>query len=626
VAEICRRLDGIALALELAASRVGAHGVQGTAALLDKQFRLRWRGRRTALPRHQTLSATLDWSYNLLSPTEQLILRRLAVFVGGFSLEAALYVAAENLGPAQLTETLATLVDKSLMTSDRTTAMRYRLLDTTRAYAWQKLTESGEHLKIVRHHCEHMIRALERFGATIWALPSPESIDFFHLNLSNLRAALEWSFSDQGDIGLAAKLAGASACFFFQARLLPECVAWTERAMGALDTISKGTQLEVELLACFATSLMETRGNAPASHNALIRALDTAKRLNAAPMQLYILHALYIWQIRSGDLGGLRDLRDRIETVAKEIPDPLADAIAHIFSAVYCHFTGEIHEVRRHVHIALTAPVHVSKFNLSSFGYMHRVISLLACNLWVLGYPEQAMATAEEAVREADNLNLPDTLCYILSVSVLVPLETGDWQRAEELVRHLSTIATKHGLLTYARAAVGGEGRLAVLRGDLSRGIELLQTALAALHEDGYESFRPSLSLILAEGLAKTGQRELAYSTICEAITWVETHGSILSFIELLRVKGEILSSMSEQPTSEGEACLLQSLQLAQERGLLSLELRVGIRLARLWAVRGQRNKALELLDPIFNRFSEGFQTRDLVAAANLLQQLRSRN
>jgi len=127
-------------------------------------------------------------------------------------------------------------------------------------------------------------------------------------------------------------------------------------------------------------------------------------------------------------------------------------------------------------------------------------------------------------------------------------------------------------------------------------------------------------------GLAKTGQRELAYSTICEAITWVETHGSILSFIELLRVKGEILTSMSEQPTSEGEACLLQSLQLAQERGLLSLELRVGIRLARLWAVRGQRNKALELLDPIFNRFSEGFQTRDLVAAANLLQQLRSRN
>ena len=323
VAEICRRLDGIALALELAAARVGVHGVRGTASLLDKQFRLLWRGRRTALPRHQTLSATLDWSYNLLSPTEQLVLRRLAVFVGGFSLEAALDVAAEGLDPAELTETLATLVDKSLVTSDRATAMRYRLLDTTRAYAWQKLTESGEDQKILRRHCEHLIHALEQFGATIWAPPSPESIDFFVLNLSNLRAALEWSFSDQGDTGLGAKLTGVSACLFFQVGLLPECAAWTERAIGALDTLSKGTQLELELLACFASSLMVTKGNVPTTHTALVRALDIAERLNAAPMQLYILHALYKWQIRSGDLRGFRELTDRVETVAKADCGPL---------------------------------------------------------------------------------------------------------------------------------------------------------------------------------------------------------------------------------------------------------------------------------------------------------------
>jgi predicted ATPase len=154
----------------------------------------------------------------------------------------------------------------------------------------------------------------------------------------------------------------------------------------------------------------------------------------------------------------------------------------------------------------------------------------------------------------------------------------------------------------------------------------LLQSALAALHEDGYELYRPPFCVTLAEGLAKTGERELAYGTICEAISWAETRGRVLELIELSRVKGEILTSMSQQHTSEGEACLLQSLKLARERGLLSYELRSGISLARLWADRAQRDKALELLDPIFNRFSEGFQTRDLVAAANLLQQLRSRN
>jgi len=620
VAEICRRLDGIALALEFAAARVGVHGIRGTALLLDKHFRLLWRGRRTALPRHQTLSATIDWSYNLLSPAEQLVLRRLAVFVGGLSLEAALDVVAESLGPAELTETLATLVDKSLVISDRTAATRYRLLDTTRAYAWQKLTEDGEDAKVLRRHCEHMIHTLERFGARIWAPPSTESTDFFVLNLSNIRAALEWSFSDHGDVALGAMLAGASACLFLQAGLLPECAAWTERAIGVLGNSSEGSHLESELLACFASSIMVTRGNSPHIHTALIRALEIAERLKAAPMQLYLLHALYKWQIRSGDLRGFKELTERVGTVAEQIADPLAEAIAHGFFAVTCFFTAENREVRGHAHIAHTAPVHLSKLNLASFGHLHRVRSTLARNLWVLGYPEQAAVMAEEAVHEAENLNHPVTLCYILIPCVIVAAENGDWQKAEELNHRLSTIATKHELLTYARASVGWQGRLAIARGELSRGIELLQTALAALHEDGYELYRPPFSLALAEGLAAAGQRELAYSTICEAFSWSEIRGRVLNIIDLLRVKGEILASMSHQETSEGEACLLQSLQLARERGLLSLELRAGISLAGLWVDRAQRKKALGLLHPIFNKFSEGFQTRDLVAAANLLQ------
>jgi hypothetical protein len=234
------------------------------------------------------------------------------------------------------------------------------------------------------------------------------------------------------------------------------------------------------------------------------------------------------------------------------------------------------------------------------------------------------MVMAVEAVQEAADLNQPFTFCYVLNSGVLVALETGDWQRAEELIHRLSTIATKHELLTYARASVGWQGRLAISHGDLSRGIRLLQTALDALHVDGYELYRPQLSVTLAEGLAKTGERELAYNTICEAVSWAETRGRVLDLIDLLRVKGEILTSMSQEHTSEGEACLLQSLQLARERGLLSYELRSGISLAKLWAGRAQRDKALELLDPIFNRFSEGFQTRDLVAAGSLLQQLRS--
>jgi hypothetical protein len=304
----------------------------------------------------------------------------------------------------------------------------------------------------------------------------------------------------------------------------------------------------------------------------------------------------------------------------------LAEAIAHGYFAVVCYFTGLNHAVPKHARIARAAPLHVSNLNQASVWNFRGIGAIMARNLWVLGYPEKAAAMAEVAVQDAEQPNLPDTLCHVHMSAVVVPFETGNWLRTEELIHRLSTIATKHNLLPYARASVGWQGCLAVSRGNLSQGIELLQTALAALHKDGYELYRPQFSLTLAEGLAKAGQRKRAYSTICEAISWAETRGRILELIDQLRVKGEILTAMSQQTAGEGEACLLQSLQLARERRLLSLELRTGISIARLWADRAQRDNALELLGPIFDRFSEGFQTRDLVAAANLLQQLRSRN
>jgi tetratricopeptide (TPR) repeat protein len=144
------------------------------------------------------------------------------------------------------------------------------------------------------------------------------------------------------------------------------------------------------------------------------------------------------------------------------------------------------------------------------------------------------------------------------------------------------------------------------------------------MHQDGYELYRPQLAVSLAEGLAKAGQLDAALSAVREEIAWVKARDRVVDLIDLLCVKGKILSSMSQQDASEGLACLLQALEVAQQRGLLSLELRSGIILARLWADRGEADRALELLEPIFSRFSEGFQTLDLMAAAKLLAKLRS--
>jgi predicted ATPase len=146
VGKICRKFDGIALALELAAGRVGAYGVKGIESLLDRPCRLLWHGRRTALPRHQTLTAMVDWSYNLLLESERVILRRLSVFVGAFSLEAAQFVAAGDvLEREQVAEAIAGLVVKSLVAVETSNAStHYRLFDTTRAYLLARMIHSGE--------------------------------------------------------------------------------------------------------------------------------------------------------------------------------------------------------------------------------------------------------------------------------------------------------------------------------------------------------------------------------------------------------------------------------------------------------------------------------------------------
>jgi predicted ATPase/DNA-binding winged helix-turn-helix (wHTH) protein len=627
VAEVCRRLDGIALALELAACRVGVYGIQGIASLLENEFRLRWRGRRTALPRHQTLNATLDWSYNLLSENERLTLRRLAVFVGAFSLKAALAVVGDDLVSAEVTETLATLVEKSLVTLDTAARMRYRLLDTTRAYAWQKLGEGGEHAKIARRHAEYLSYSLAQFRASASLSLSAESLEFFVEHLANVRAALEWSFSEHGDIGIGVRLTAASAPLFYRLTPLTECIAWANRAIEGLDSASCETRLEMELQACLGLALGHTRGNVQAARSAIDRALELAESLKDAPSQLLLLRALIRFEILSGDFRGLVALSDRCQAAARQIADPLSDAIAYSMAATTCCLIGQYEEALKHARIVLAYPEEPSPFNALSHGHNLRFdpYRALSRSLWMLGYRDQAIEAAEQCLDEATELGNIPTIANTLAWNLFIYLQTGDWLMTARAIDRLIDCTDKHSLSTLYPVAVGWQGVLAILRGDPSRGIDLIQSALAALRAFGHEWYRGVFSALLAQGFAKAGRIELARKTICEAVTWAEGHGRSDALPELLRTKGEILIAISPASTSEAEGCLASSLELARQQSALSLELRTGMSIARLWADNDKVDAAVGLLAPIHNRFTEGFDTLDLVAARSLLDELRSR-
>ena len=169
VIEICQRLDGIPLAIELAAARLPLLGVEGLRARLDERFNVLTAGSRVVLRRHQTLRATLEWSHGLLTPDEQTVFRRLGVFAGSFTLEAAQHVASDDRIDAWAAlDHLGTLVDKSLVLAEGDPVPRYRLLETTRAYALERLAEAGETERMLRRHAEALLALLATFEKDDW--------------------------------------------------------------------------------------------------------------------------------------------------------------------------------------------------------------------------------------------------------------------------------------------------------------------------------------------------------------------------------------------------------------------------------------------------------------------------
>ena len=193
IASICRHLDGIPLAIEFAAARAATLGVQQVATRLDDRFRLLTSGRRTALPRHRTLRAMLDWSYELLPDEERFLLRRLAIFSSGFTLEAAAAVMSDRDNTAPyVAEAIANLVAKSLIARDGSPISgRWRLLETIRAYALEKLGESGESERLARRHAEYYRHLFEQAEREWQTRPTTEWLADYGRQIDDLRAALD---------------------------------------------------------------------------------------------------------------------------------------------------------------------------------------------------------------------------------------------------------------------------------------------------------------------------------------------------------------------------------------------------------------------------------------------------
>jgi predicted ATPase/DNA-binding winged helix-turn-helix (wHTH) protein len=629
IGAICRRLDGIPLAIELAAARSAALGIAELAARLADRFNLLAGGRRTALPRHQTLRAMLDWSHELLAESECMILRRVAVFAGAFSLEAAsAVVASPEIAPAAVVDGLSDLVAKSLVVAEAGRAMaRYRLLDTTRAYALEKLTGSSELAAVARRHAEYYRDLFER-AETEWEVrPTAEWLAEYGRQIDDLRAALDWAFSPGGDASIGVALSAAAAPLWMGLSLTEVCRGRVELALAAGAGVQRDARQEMKLQVALAASLMYTRGAVSEIGMAWTKALEIAESLDDDEYQLRSLWGLWSFQISGGRYREALALAQRFCTLAAGRSDPNDRLIGERMIGASQHYLGDQASARRHTERMLDRYVlPVQRSHIIRFQTDQRMTAraFLARILWLQGFPDQAMRAAQSSVEDARAANHAISLGYALALAACpVALLVGDLAVAEHYIEVLLEHSTRHVLTLWHAWGRSHQGVLVIKRGDVVTGLRMLRTGFEELGEANSALRFITFLGEMAEALVRNGQVAGGLAAIAEAIDHSERTEESWISAELLRIKGELfLLQGAPGAAALAEDQFQQALECARRQGALSWELRAATSLARLLRDQARSADAKALLQPVYDRFTEGFDTVDLKAARALLDAL----
>jgi predicted ATPase/DNA-binding winged helix-turn-helix (wHTH) protein len=632
ISAICRHLDGIPLAIELAAARAATLGPQQVAARLDDRLTLLTGGRRTALPRHQTLRATLDWSYELLPEGERRLLRHLAVFPTAFTLEAATAVATDaGSAGSTIADGIANLVAKSLLTLDGSTlSCRWRLLETIRAYALEKLVTSGEAEQASRRHAEFFRDFVASSAVSSRSRLSIEEIDRCGREIDNVFAALDWSFSPAGDPTIGIMLTISYVPVWTHRSMMEECHRRIDRALRAVASQAKpDVRHEMQLLSALGSALMLTRGTGPETTAAFTNTLALAERLDDADYRLRALWGLFVDHLTRGYYQAALAFAERFGWHATTSADPADLLIGDRMTGAALHVLGNQTEARRHIERMLARYVPPADWSDKiRFQFDQRIVARCFHSriLWLQGFAEQAMQIAASTVEDALAIDHPVSVYLALfQTACPVALLANDLPAADGFVRMLLDLSVKHGVDGWNVVGRCLRGVLLIRRGDVAAGHELLRTALASMPETSFHLHFVYFLAELAQALGRTGEIAKGLLMIDGALARCERHEEGWYVPELMRVKGELLLQDSgDRSAATADQYFSRAIEVARRQGALMWELRSATSLAGLKARQGRHDEARQILAPVYDRFTEGFESTDLRAARALLESLQS--
>lgn len=574
LAEICRRLDGIPLALELAASLVSMFGVHGVSTHLDDRFALLTRGLRTALPRQRTLRATFDWSYALLAPEEQAFFRRISELRGVMTIDDAAFVAGV---PRSAISTLSALVDKSLVTVEVGEEPEFRLLESTRAYAGELLAALPEEKAIVqRRHAERFTRIFTDAESS-WQTDATVVPRRLTRAIDDVRAALDWAFGPSGDPAIGIQLTIATGPLWSHLSLDGEGRLRSETALARLDAVGHTLSVEqvlrarMKLHADLATSITgagasratESIGAIVGDH--YLQTLALAEQIDDVEYKLRALWGIWVGcYLTSRHREGARRATMFLREAARLADESTASSGERML-AVSLHILGEQARAREHMDRFLERTPPAQARRSSRFAFDQRVTGLAyhARILLILGNIDQAKAILQQAMNEAARLeHMPTKLYTLVCAGCPIPLLLRDHASARQAVESLHRLAVSRE--SYRTWAGAFEGVLLIREGEPERGARKLRMALAEgnIPDAALAPNRSFFAAALVEAALAVKAAD-ANALADDALRFAHELEELWFIPELMRLKAEALAQRGEDPAPTRQA----GLALAREQG-----------------------------------------------------------
>jgi predicted ATPase len=629
VCRICRRLDGLPLALELAAASLCSFSLaefverledqfgflisgrrtsalQKQATLADR-FDLLTEGRRTAAPRQQTMRATLDWSHMLLSLQERVLFRRLAVFRSAFDLQSAVACCTcPELSASTVAKGISSLAAKSLLDADvsgETTL--FRLLQSTRAYAQEQLSVNEKGLHANRRHAELMRDKLTQAAAD-WRLLHPETWRAQYGRLiDDIRAAIDWSLGPDGDQLLGLTLTNLAGPLAFELSLLVEFLTRYETAYALLSTVDHDPVTELQMTIGLARFTFHAGGRHERATRLVGRALALADELKVDAHTIEAMSSLFVKGLSMADYADMVDAAERIRFLAHRSGDIRAERFSTQIRAEAAVFVGHLKEAEQLAQAAIGEPA--NPVNLSYHAQLWsdrypRSTIVKARSLFLQGQLDEGIALTRAMTELAEKGQQQRFMITMGLLACPVALWSGEWQLAAELLDMFKQHIDRYSATYYRQQWARGYEQALHLCVQSAFGTSptidygtLLHDHLCTMHED---FVNPA-----AVARAHSGKAG-----------WCAP--------EIFRAQGNLLRRNEAQ--REGEAMLRKAIELSQRQGARLWELRASIDLASLLAT-DSRPEAIRILEAVYPPFAKGPQLGDVKRAAALWAELNQR-